>query len=217
MRLEFGEWLFDSDTRQVLRGGRVLPLTPKAFQLLAILIRERPKAVSKEQLHRELWPDTFVVDANLANLVADLRAALGDDARTPHLIRTVQRFGYAFEAMPEIATDVPAAPGGRPTAFRIMWGDREVALTEGENLLGRGEGVLVWIDVHSVSRHHARIAVTNDEATIEDLGSKNGTWVNGERVTGARALEDGDHIRIGTVELTLRRLARGHSTETVVE
>src|SRR5213593_1120287 len=96
MRLRFGDCEFDRDTREVFRGGKPVHVSPKAFALLAVLIERRPKAVSKQELHELLWPDTFVSDANLPNLVAELREILGDDAQESRIIRTVQRFGYSF-------------------------------------------------------------------------------------------------------------------------
>jgi DNA-binding winged helix-turn-helix (wHTH) protein len=211
MQTRFAGCVFDSDTREVVRGGRVLPLSPRAYQLLDILIRERPKAISKEKLHQELWPATFVSDANLANLVADLRAALGDDARPPQIIRTLPRFGYAFRADTETAA---AEPVIEKSIFRLLWRDREIALREGENVLGRDEASVAWIDVSSVSRHHARIVVSRDRATVEDLGSKNGTYLKGRRVEDPAALADGDELRIGTVSLIVRRFRTGVSTRT---
>lgn len=210
MQTRFAGCMFDSDTREVVRDGRVLPLSPRAYQLLDILIRERPKAISKEKLHQELWPATFVSDANLANLVADLRAALGDDARQPQIIRTLPRFGYAFRA----DTETAAEPVLEKSIFKLLWRDREIALREGENILGRDEASVAWIDVSSVSRHHARIVVSRDRATVEDLGSKNGTFLKGRRVGGPAALADGDELRIGTVSLIFRRFRTGVSTRT---
>src|SRR6266542_4463931 len=104
MRLAVSDWVFDSDIREVVRNGRAVSLSPKAFALLELLIGRRPKAVSKAEIHKHLWPGTFVSAANLANLVVELRAALGDDARKPRILRTVARFGYAF------AADAAAAP-----------------------------------------------------------------------------------------------------------
>jgi len=209
MRLRFADCLFDSETRELQRAGQSVALPPKVFQLLEALLTARPKALSKAELHEALWPETFVADANLANLVADLREALGDDAKNPRIIRTVQRFGYAFQA--EAA---PADASVRvPSIFRLVWGDREISLGEGENILGRDRGAVAWIDVYSVSRHHARVVVAGDAAHLEDLGSKNGTYLRGEAVQGLCPLQDGDEIRIGTVVMTLRRFAAA-STQT---
>jgi DNA-binding winged helix-turn-helix (wHTH) protein len=212
MRLRFGDCVFDASTRQIQRHGHDLPLPPKAFQLLQLLIRDRPRAISKQQLQDALWPDTFVAEANLANLVADLRAALGDHAKKPHIIRTVQRFGYAFQAHAE--PEGEAQPGGSAWVFRLIWDDREIALQEGANILGRDDGVAAWIDVYSVSRQHARLMVSGEKATLEDLNSKNGTFVAGTRISGPVPLADGTEIRIGTAELVFRCFRRGVSTGT---
>ncbi len=204
MRLRFGDCVFDPDTRQLVRAGQPVPVPPKVFELLDALIRERPRAVSKTDLHQRLWPDTYVSDANLTNLVADLRDALGDDARHPRVIRTVQRFGYAFEA--EAASEPESPPGvDSDSVYRLVWGSREVTLREGSNILGRDRDAVLWIDVYSVSRQHARITVTGEDATLEDLGSKNGTFLDGRPVQGVTVVKDGDVIRIGTVTMTLRR------------
>jgi len=204
MRLRFGDCVFNPDTRQLVRAGQPVPVPPKVFELLDALIRERPRAVSKTDLHQRLWPDTSVADANLTNLVADLRDALGDDAKHPRVIRTVQRFGYAFEA--EAASEPESPPGvDTDSVYRLVWGSREVTLREGSNILGRDQDAVLWIDVYSVSRHHARITVIGEDATLEDLSSKNGTFLDGRPVQGATAVKDGDVIRIGTVTMTLRR------------
>ena len=134
--------------------------------------------------------------------MADLREALGDDAKSPRVIRTVQRFGYAFEAE---ATSEPEPAQGADSVYRLIWGSREVTLREGSNVIGRDRDAVLWIDVYSVSRHHARITVVGEDATLEDLGSKNGTFLDGRPVQGATAVKDGDVIRIGTVTMTLRR------------
>ena len=212
MRLKAQGWVFDSDTREVVRKGRAVPLSPKAFDLLELLIRRRPKAVSKEEIRERLWPGTFVSPANLANLVVELRAALGDDARAPRIVRTVPRFGYAFVA--DAASAEEKAPSGRasPFACRLVWGPREIALDPGENLIGRERGSVVWIDDASVSRKHARIAVDDSGATVEDLGSKNGTFLHGRRIAEVSRLADGDAIRVGPASLVFRQFRATGST-----
>ena len=214
MRLGFGEFILDLGTRELLRGGQAVSVSPKAFQLLELLVRQRPNALSKEDLHRGLWPDSFVDDGNLANLVSELRTALGDDARNSRVIRTVQRFGYAFRAEVK-SLPAPAARGKPGAAYRLVWGDREVALAEGENLIGRDEKASIWLDDVSISRHHARIVVDGGGARLEDLGSKNGTYVNDRRITAIVELSDGDAVRLGSVNLVFRRLETGVSTATV--
>lgn len=211
MRLHCGDRLLDFGTREVLRGAERVPISPKAFALLELLVERRPNAVSKGEIHRTLWPDSFVVDGNLANLVTELRDALGDDSRT--IIRTVQRFGYAFSGDAESDADTRHA-GGADVVFKLLWGDREILLEDGENILGREREAVAWIDVHSVSRRHARIVVSGDQATLEDLGSKNGTFLQGLAVKAPSVLNDGAQVRIGTVELILRRYVGGVSTKS---
>ena len=89
MRFSFEGCVFDTQARELVRAGKPVSISPKAFGLLEVLVQRRPGAVSKDELHKFLWPDTFVSDANLPNLVAELRSALGDTARSPRIIRTV--------------------------------------------------------------------------------------------------------------------------------
>ena len=208
MRLAFADCVLDLDTREVFRGDRAVPLSPKAFELLELLVRERPKAISKDAIHDALWRGVFVSDASLSNLVAELRAALGDDAERSRIIRTVRRFGYAFTGAAETGA-------GESASFRLLWETREIELENGDNLLGREKGVRVWIDDPAVSRHHARIRIGAGRATLEDLESKNGTFVNGRSVASATRLSDGDLLQIGRAEMTFRELRPSGSTQTV--
>ena len=212
MRLRFGEHVLDPDSRQLFRGAEEVRLGPRSFDLLDLLVRSRPRALRKAEIQRHLWPDTAVGDGSLAFLVSELRARLGDDARRPRYIRTVPAFGYAFCG--EVTEDRnPAAVGGVP---RVAWEDRVVPLSEGENLLGRDPDARVRIDVTGVSRRHARIVLCGGEATLEDLGSKNGTFVGrrDDRVTGPVPLPDGSPFRLGRVLLTYRRAPETASTAT---
>jgi DNA-binding winged helix-turn-helix (wHTH) protein len=210
MGIRFGDFEFERTTRQLRRRNREVRLKPKAFELLDLLLTERPRVVSKTEIHRRLWPATFVSESALTTIVNELREALGDDAKKPRFLRTVPSFGYAFCAE---ATD-PAPAGTKKVSLRLFLEDREVALKEGENLLGRVEGGTVWIESRSVSRRHARITVTNGAATLEDLGSKNGTFVSDRRLSEAATLADGDPIRLGKVRMTFRVLPPDISTTT---
>jgi DNA-binding winged helix-turn-helix (wHTH) protein len=211
MQVQFGEFALDTETRELLRRGRPVHLSPKAFQLLAALVEARPRALSKAQLRDLLWPDTIVVEANLANLVGELRAALGDDPRRPRFVRTVQRFGYAFQ---------PAGPEGPATArsttrlYKLIWRGGRATLGEGEHVLGRDEDAAVRIDSVRVSRRHARIRISADGAVLEDLGSKNGTMLGERPVRGPVRLADGDQILLGSVRLTFRVREPLGTTET---
>ncbi|MFY9550582.1 MAG: FHA domain-containing protein [Thermoanaerobaculia bacterium] len=214
MTFRFGSLTLDTESRALFREGRSVSISPKAFKLLQVLLEGRPRAIPKAELHQRLWPDTTVSDVNLPTLIAEVRQAIGDGARAPEFIRTVYGYGYAFHgAAATLRRDgSPASPTDR--ILRLLWGQREVALSEGENILGRGTDSLVWIDAQSVSRRHARVVVASGLATLEDLGSKNGTYVNGIRLTAPVALRDGDELRIGNVPMTLKVFARPSSTET---
>ena len=215
MQVRFEAFLLDTETRELLRDGQSVPLSPKAFDLLSILIADRPKAVSKSDLQERLWPATFVVEKNLANLVSEIRDALGDDPSRPRFIRTVHRFGYAFrEALPRAGTGRPARRGA-DVSFLVEWVNGRVTLDEGAHVLGRDPDTEIFLNFPGVSRRHALITISAGRAAIEDLGSKNGTFVGDRRVDGARSLGDGDIIGVGSVKLTLKMLQSPSSTETV--
>jgi DNA-binding winged helix-turn-helix (wHTH) protein len=214
MRIHFGEFALDRETRQLLRGEKELHLVPKAFDFLDFLLSQKPRVVSRERIRGRLWPGTFVSESTLATVVNDVRAALGDDPKRPRFIRTVRGHGYAF--LGETVSSASEAPRSSRRAFslRLVMDDREVALHEGENLLGREEEAVLWIDAPTVSRRHARIVVTDGTAVLEDLGSKNGTHLRGARLTAPVTLADGDEIWLGQVPLTFRVLAAAGPTRT---
>lgn len=213
MRVSFGPFVLDSDTRELLRGDVPAPLSPKAFELLCLLVAHRPKALAKSELQERLWPATFVVEKNLANLVGEIRDALGDDPSNPRFIRTVHRFGYAFRETAGSAESV--RPAGRDgVSFRLTWVSGRVTLDEGEHILGRDPHVEIYLDAPGVSRRHALIKIAAARATIEDLGSKNGTLVGDQRVNGSRSIGDGDVITVGSVKLTVTAFQTPDSTET---
>jgi len=193
MTVHFAEFVFDEDRRQLFRGSEPLHLEPKAFALLALLLSHRPKAVSKVEIHEAIWPGAYISESSLPGLVGDLRAALGDRPSEPRFIRTVLRFGYAFcgETAPG-ALSPPAAP-----RWTALWAGREIPLPDGEHLIGRGEDCRIRSDSKRVSRHHARVRVTPERVVVEDLGSRNGTWVRDRRIEGAAELTDGDTVRVG--------------------
>lgn len=213
MGLRFGEFVFDLGSRELRGPGGPCRLSPKAFECLGALLEKRPHVVPRAQLQDRLWPKTFVADTSLRRVIAEIRAALADDERRPRFIRTVRGFGYAFcgEAEEESAGR-PAAAG--TAACRLEWGQREIPLREGENILGRTDDAVAWIDSPRVSRRHARIVVSGGRATIEDLGSKNGTSVSGRRIDRPTPLEGGDQIELGPVVMTFRVFRATGATET---
>ena len=210
MAYRFGRAVLDYEARQLMVDGVEMHLSPKALEMLAILIRNRSRAVAKRELLEELWPSTFVEETNLASLAAEIRRALGDSAREPEFVRTMHRFGYRFVGEVEGADRPPAA-----TRAYVVFESRKSMLLEGANVIGRAADATIQCDAAGVSRHHARIVVSKNEATLEDLGSKNGTYLQRQRITSAH-LADGDEIRIGKAALTFRVEPVSGETETIV-
>ena len=211
MRVRFGPFTLDPDARELLRGAQPRHLSTKAFDLLGALVLERPNVLSKAALQQRLWPDTFVVEANLSNLIAEVREALDESSSAPHFIRTVHRVGYAFSGEAVVAIAAPAAP---PPCW-VEWGNQRFPLHAGEHVIGRDPDAAIRIDASTVSRRHARIVVTGERAVLEDFGSKNGTFRGDARVGAPVTLADGDDIRIGSQLITFRLRGR-ESTETHV-
>ena len=212
MRVQCGEIRIDGITRQIWKGSEPIHLTRKAFDLLLLLLSQRPAVVSSAAIHAHLWPDTFVAESSVQRLVFDIRQALGDDGQRQALIRTVHGVGYAFGGDAAAIDDSPAA-SVRVLAWLVA-PNRRVPLHEGENVLGRAGDEVIVIDAATISRRHARIVVSG-RAWVEDLGSKNGTWVGDTKIGGPTPLADGDALRLGSVRFTFR-LARGtESTATL--
>jgi len=171
----FDQFTFDSGSHQLLRGSEERHLSLKARHLLDQLLAAWPRALSREQLYDALWPSTFVCETNLASLVNEVRRALGDDARTAQYIRTIHGFGYAF-----CGQVVPSTVFDRDAPVLLCEG-RSHQLHKGENTVGRAPDGRVVIMDPTVSRHHAVITI-DDEFAVQDLSSKNGTYIDGERI-----------------------------------
>lgn len=216
MVYRFDDFTLDGSTRQLVSNGAELHLSPKAFELLTILLTSRSRVVSKNELQERLWPKTFVQETNLAGLVSEIRRALRDPASAPQRIRTVHRIGYRF--IGPVTEQTPTAqPASARSRLYLVLEQRQVILMEGPNVIGRAPEATIHVDSRGISRVHARIAVHDGTATIEDLGSKNGTYLNGTRIAGPQLLSDGQEIRMGTIVLTFRTTPAIDATETVYQ
>lgn len=210
MKLDFEDCSLDTAARQVVRGGTVVPMEPKMYLLLEVLIQRRPAVVRNDELDEILWPKVYVSRTSLTRLVSELRNMLGDSPRESRIIRTVYKTGYAFAA----SVTTAAVRAMRPTlAAFIEWNDRMMQLEEGENILGRGAECTLVIDARTVSRRHARIRVAGDVASIEDLNSTNGTFVNKQPAMAAVLLKDGDEVSLGRAAARFRMSDRCAPTE----
>ena len=214
MRLMFADFSLDTDTRQLLRSGEEIHLSPKALDLLTILVEERPKAIAKNELVERLWPNTFVTEGNLSVLIAEIRRALGDSARAAKFVRTVQRFGYAFIGKVEAQIDRDSEAGTRASHWLIC-GRQRFEIPEGVSIVGRDPHCGIVLDLPGVSRHHVRLEVCGNEVTIEDLGSKNGTMRNEELLVETARLEDRDRLRLGPITAIYRHWSGPGTTATM--
>ena len=214
MILRIGACEIDCDRRRILRDGAEQRLPRKAFDLLLVLLEKRPKVVSKDALIKRVWPDAFVADANLAILIGDVRAALGDDAKEPRMIKTHHRVGYSFAA--DVNEVTAAAQDRGDPAFILAATRRRILLFQGVVTLGRDGSCDIVIDDPSVSRVHAVLSVTNGQLTVEDRDSKNGTRVDDQRIGEVTPLKPGQRIRFGSIELSVRNpRVSGDTTVTV--
>jgi DNA-binding winged helix-turn-helix (wHTH) protein len=204
----FSGYRLDGAARRLTRDGADVHLTPKAFDLLCLLVDAAPRVVPKAELHERLWPDSYVSEATLTGLVKELRRAL-DAAGPSSYIRTAHGVGYAFAA----DTGGNDSPSSDARHWLLVSG-RAIVLAAGENLIGRDPRAAVCLDYAGVSRRHARVVLDADGATLEDLGSKNGTRLGDAPVTTAVALRDGDSIRVGPEVIVYRKSEEGATTET---
>ncbi len=214
MAFEFGDCVLDPVSRRLTRAGTPVQITLKAFDVLVLLVSNRPRAVSKAEILDRVWPNTFVSDASLARTITEIRKAIGDSSPSDSAIRTVHAFGYAF------AAEVREPSGkGSDTAHPVGWlrhGREEFAIFGAGAVIGRAPEVDIRLDSPRVSRHHARVTFGATGITIEDLGSRNGTFVDEVRIDGPTLLKSGATLRIGGFRLVVR-LADALLTETELD
>jgi Tol biopolymer transport system component/DNA-binding winged helix-turn-helix (wHTH) protein len=127
LRYRWDDFVLDLDAYRVQRGGVPVPLEPKAVNLLALMVRRPGHLFSKPEIFAAVWPDAIVTDHALTRVVAQLRRALGDEAREARYIETVPTRGYRWiQAVEEVATDPvattqpPAPPLARKPLFTSL-------------------------------------------------------------------------------------------------
>ena len=181
------------------------------YELLEALIRRRPAVVNNKDLDELLWPNVYVARTSLTQLISELRAVLGDSPRDSRIIRTAYKVGYAFCA------EVTGRPAARPTpaSIEVLWMKKSFPLVDGDHIAGREVECSLIVDGTTVSRHHARITVAGETATIEDLDSTNGTYVNGTRISTPTGLADGDEFALGGEILKVKRRRRSVLTVAI--
>jgi len=221
-----GPWTVDPAACELRNGERVIRLRPKVMDLLAALARNPGQVLTKQVLLDMVWPDVTVGDASLTVAVGELRDALGDDLESPDYISTIPRRGYRLIAPVKRLDHDRVRPGG--SRFWLTGAGVELVLRQGENLIGRAPEAHIRIESPKVSRRHARIVVDGETAVVEDVGSKNGTFVGEVRVNGPTPLAHGDQLRLGQLaallrvvvadrESTITELSREFATESVAD
>lgn len=192
----FGPFRLLPHARRLERDGSPIALTAKAFDLLVALVMHRDRALSKDEILSLVWPDSIVEEANLAQQVLLLRRAI-DDAGD--YVVTIPRFGYRFTTA--VVEEPSRGPSVATSTHCLVWDGREYPLREGLTVIGRGNDADLQIRLPSLSRHHARLLVRGLDATIEDLGSRHGSWRGTLPVKQPTRLASGDEIRLGTASL----------------
>jgi DNA-binding winged helix-turn-helix (wHTH) protein len=210
-----GEWTVEPLLYRITRGDDVIQLRPRAMGVLTCLAGAGGAVVTRQQLIDRVWRTEFVTTNALTHVVAELRAALGDDAERPDFIETIPRRGYRLVAPVTYPGAPPPAPSDEPARFTLLGADGAVIeLHAGVNLIGRSPDAAVRIDTSEVSRRHAVITVDGPVATIEDLGSKNGTFLRGRRLEAPARLRDADEIQIGVNVARFRVVVADDRTTT---
>ncbi len=184
------------------------------MDVLVCLADLHGELATKQHLIDTVWQTEFVSENALTHVIAELRNALGDDAQHPRYIETIPRRGYRLLARVTIHEGAPVSTPAPSLRFRLTSDDNEFPLAEGENAIGRGPDATVRIDDPEVSRRHATITIDGDAATLQDMGSKNGTFLRGERVVEPARLANADEIRIGVNVATFRFVAIDDPTKT---
>jgi DNA-binding winged helix-turn-helix (wHTH) protein len=227
---------------EVRLSGRALKLEPHPRDLLILLLQRAGELVTREAIAMHVWGSDVHVDAEqgINTAVRKIRRALREDPDRPVFLETVVGKGYRFigscsrtdSAGATIAGEAAGAAGddeagvrgidargvaggSDPGCCHLIWQLRVIPLVPGSTLVGRDPNSTVHIDSSSVSRRHAEIAVVESGLTIEDLRSKNGTFVNGAKIDALVRLADYDTIQIGPAILTCRVPSAGGSTLTV--
>ena len=205
---QLGEWVVEPQLGRLTRGsGMRVDLEFKVMDVLLCLARKPGVLVTRSDLIDTVWATEYISDNTLTHAIAELRSALGCDAKNPSYIQTIHRRGYRLLKGMSEPNERQTGTVDKPSCFHVVTGDRSVRLGNGENLIGRIPWATVSIDSLQVSRRHARIVIDGSTALLEDLGSKNGTYLNGRPLKDPTYLADGDRIGIGGHVVVLRLIA----------
>ena len=201
----FGSCTLDTNSRELREGERVIAADPRHVAVLLYFLENPGRVISREELIEKVWGKSNDGAERLSQAVAALREAFHDrDARIPRYIAAAPPRGYKFVANVN-TTNVE---------YELIHGLRRLPLAPGENIIGRAGDSTIRIGTTGVSRHHARLVIGADRATIEDLESKNGTLVNRRRIKGVCELKQHDEVGIGDATLIFQLSTGMHSGPT---
>ncbi len=210
----FDEFELDVAAYALRRAGQRIKLEKIPMEVLVLLVRNAGILVNRTEIHAALWGSDVFVDEGAAinTAVRKIRRALGDDVEHPRFIETVVGKGYRFIAPLETDGSGMERVNHRLPNYVMTRGKRQFVLDSGQNLLGRDPDAAVYIDHPSVSRRHARVSIDSARAVVEDLKSRNGTFLDGRRVEIPTEIQNGAIIGLGPITLTFVVLPAGAST-----
>ena len=173
---DFGDFRLDLAEKVLLRDGKFIPVTPKVFETLCVLVESAGKTVGKDELMRRIWQDRFVEESNLTFNIGMLRKALGDDAAKPTFIETVPRRGYRFIAEVRRAAEADAETRRRGDTERKISLPTDsssaflpVAASPRPRVSASGGAVVALADWHKENRSEAAEQISPTAATLESL------------------------------------------------
>lgn len=207
----FGDFELDVAAFTLRRQGTVVRLEKIPMEVLVLLVERAGALVARDSIYAALWGSEVFLDRDAAinTAIRKIRRALGEDGDRPRFLETVVGKGYRFVG-PIVRGGIEAA--NQVTGYRVTRGTQAFALQAGENVIGRDPDVQVFLDHPSVSRRHARISITPGRVVLEDLNSRNGTYVDGCGITSPTDLHDGTIIGVGPITLTFVALTAAAST-----
>lgn len=227
----FAEFELDVAAYALRHRGESVKLERIPMEVLILLVERAGTLVERSEIQTQLWGAEIFVehDAAINTAIRKIRHALGDDAARPQLVETVVGKGYKFIAPLESVScrfqrGEPAANVSGERAARqpplfprysVTVGKREFILNSAETLLGRDPADGVYVDHPSVSRRHARISIESDGVILQDLGSRNGTFLNGRRVDGLAKIHHNDVIGLGPITLVFHAARAPASTQSM--
>jgi len=191
------DWFVQPRLGRIVRRQIVVSLRPRVMEVLVALADRAGDVMSKGELVDVVWSSGFVSDNTITHCIKELRKDLGDTTKPPRLVQTIPRRGYRLTGSVRTADSTGGTSLIDQARFMLAAERLNVYLVDGENVIGRGGEAQIVIQSSWISRHHARIVVGEHGVTIEDLGSKNGTFVCDQMIDQPTRLCDGDVLRIG--------------------